>query len=71
MCNVAGILVQGHMPVMWNVCILVVMVTFFIALSVYKIDMRTYKLAFVAFEGHIYCGTYMFMINKVAVHCFV
>ena len=37
-CNVAGILLQGHMPVMWNVCMSVFMVTLFIALSSYEID---------------------------------
>ena len=30
MCKVAGIFVQGHMPVMWNLCIPVLLVTLFI-----------------------------------------
>ena len=32
-CNVAGTFVQGHMPINSNVCMPVVMVTFFITLN--------------------------------------
>ena len=38
MCSVAGIFVQGHIPVMLNVCMTVVMVIFFTALSSYEVD---------------------------------
>ena len=38
MCNVAGIFIQGHMPMIWNVCMPVVMVTLFISLSSCKVD---------------------------------
>ena len=34
-CNVAGIFVQGHMPIMWTVCIPVFLVTILIAESSY------------------------------------
>ena len=35
MCSVAGIFVQGHMPVMFNVCIHVLPVTLLVVLSSY------------------------------------
>ena len=41
MCGVAGIFVQGHMPVIWNVCMPGVMVTLYIALSSYEIYILT------------------------------
>ena len=37
--NVAGIFVQGHMPVIWSVCIPVLLSKLFIALSSYEVDM--------------------------------
>ena len=37
MYNLAGILVQAHISVIWNVCMLVVVVTLFITLSSYKV----------------------------------
>ena len=37
MCNVADINVQGHMPIMLNVCILVLMITLLIAVSSYEV----------------------------------
>ena len=39
--NVAGIFVQGHMPVIWNVCMPVDMVTLIIALSSCQVDVLT------------------------------
>ena len=33
MCNVVDIFAQGHMPVMWNACIPVVLAKLFIAVS--------------------------------------
>ena len=41
MCNVGGIYIQGHMLVMWNVCIPVLLVTVLIALSSYEGDILT------------------------------
>ena len=37
MCNVAGIFVQRHMPVMWIVCISVLLFTLLIVLSSYGV----------------------------------
>ena len=39
--NVAGLFVQGHTPVMGNVCIPVLLVTPFIAFSVYELYILT------------------------------
>ena len=39
--SVAGIFDQGHMPVIWNVCMPVVIVILFIALSSYEVDIFT------------------------------
>ena len=36
-CNVAGIFVQGHLPVMWNTCKPVLLVTLLIAVSSYEV----------------------------------
>ena len=41
MCNVGGIFVQGHMPVMQSVCILVLLVTLLMAVSSYEIYILT------------------------------
>ena len=35
-CNVVGIFVQGHVPVMWNVCIPVLLITLLIAVISYE-----------------------------------
>ena len=37
MYDVAGIHVEGHMPIMWNVCILVLAVPVLITLSSYEV----------------------------------
>ena len=37
LCNVAGIFIQGHMSEMCNVCILMLLVTLLIALSLYEV----------------------------------
>ena len=39
--NVAEIFVQGHMPVMWNVCIPGCLVTLLIALGLYEVCLLT------------------------------
>ena len=41
MCNVAGIFVQGHVPVMWNICIPVILVTLLFAVSSYGVYILT------------------------------
>ena len=41
MCNVAGIFVQGHMPVICNVCFPVLLVTLLIILSTYQVYILT------------------------------
>ena len=42
MSNLADIFVQGNVPVMLNVCIPVLLVSLFIAVSSYKVFMLTY-----------------------------
>ena len=37
MCDVAGIYAQGHIPILWNVCILALAVTVLIAVSSYEV----------------------------------
>ena len=37
MCNVAGIFVHRHIPIMWNACIPMDLVTLFIAVSLYEV----------------------------------
>ena len=39
--NVAGIFDQGHMPVMWNICIPVLQVTLLIAVHSYEVYILT------------------------------
>ena len=36
MCNVISVFAHGHMPIMYNICMLVFMVTFLIAVSSYE-----------------------------------
>ena len=42
MSDVVGMYVQGHMPIMWNVCILVLLVTLLIVLRSYEVHILTY-----------------------------
>ena len=37
MCAVAGLFVKGHMPVIWNVCIAVLLVALLLSLSSFRI----------------------------------
>ena len=41
MCNAVKIFVQGYMAVMWNACISMLLVTFLIAMSLYKVYIPT------------------------------
>ena len=42
MCDVTGIFVQGYMPITWNVCIPVLVVTLLIALNLYEAYVLSY-----------------------------
>ena len=41
MCDVGGIFVQGPELVMWNACIPMIMVTLFVAMSLYQVYVWT------------------------------
>ena len=78
-CNLEGIFVQEHKPMMGNICIPVLLVTLLITVNSYMVDILTAVSCiheafcicgiYVAFEGHIsYWHTYdNSMINKVSV----
>ena len=60
MCNVAGIFVQGHMAIMWNVYIPVLVVTLFTAVNLYVVYILTYLphictwiITYVAYMWHL------------------
>ena len=80
MCDVAGIHVQGHMLIIWNVCIPLLVVTLLIALSSYEVyivillsDIFIWTNRHMWNLKEIFVGTYVAIAwyIRLAVYCFI
>ena len=80
MCNVADIFVQGHVPVMWNVCMTVLHVTSFIAVSLCELCQNFVLLTFAVIwvyyvdyssseVEHMYSVTWVYVEGHMAIIC--